>query len=752
MKKAFSLFLALALVLTLTPTASLAASDAYGSEIYLRDTVLQEGAVLSDNIYWSGSYDKPRHEYYVTYTPGANVFPAASYGETVCDRLTTGAAAQNYEALGYRVVAAINGDFYDTASGYPLGLLVSQGQLLSGSGNYYAVGFRADGSVVMGSPKLKITASWYDQSLTLAAINKPRVENGGATLLTYDFRNDHTTGAATPGVSLVATVLDGQATIGGAMTLLVEEVAEDEAARPIREDQVVLTAAATGSEQALTFLRSVRPGEIVTVSFATEDPAWSEVTEAIGALYSLVEDGVAQSGFEVSAAPRTAVGLKASGELILYTIDGRQSEHSMGASLGVMAQRMVELGCVTALCLDGGGSTTAVGSLPDSMASELLNSPSDHTQRKVSNHMLLLSDGTPTGRADHVYLSAAAPVVLSGQTLELTANLVDTNYFPMAGEVDLWASDGVIIGNTFIAPETSGWVTITAQSGGMAAAVDVLVVDTPDVMTVQWGENDVASITLVPGDKANLGVTASYNHLPLAANPSDFLWELDPSLGVIDENGVLTAAYTEGSGVISVTKGARTVQIPLTVNADSPFVDGQGHWASAYMAALYHRGILSGELHGDELYVFPDEAVTRAEFSLLLFRYLGLNAADYSEVEVPFADMDHVDAWAADAARAMYALGIINGAASGDQVIFDPHGILTRAQAVTMLGRLVATEAGQDADLSSFVDLDQVPDYALPHFQTMVALGIVGGTDTGALAPNSPLTRAAISKILATMP
>ena len=51
-------------------------------------------------------------------------------------------AAEYYEQQGYRVVGAINGDFYDTSSGYPLGMLISNGQLLSGSGNYYAVGFR----------------------------------------------------------------------------------------------------------------------------------------------------------------------------------------------------------------------------------------------------------------------------------------------------------------------------------------------------------------------------------------------------------------------------------------------------------------------------------------------------------------------------------------------------------------------------------------------------------------------------------
>lgn len=66
--------------------------------------------------------------------------------------------------------------------------------------------------------------------------------------------------------------------------------------------------------------------------------------------------------------------------------------------------------------------------------------------------------------------------------------------------------------------------------------------------------------------------------------------------------------------------------------------------------------------------------MTRAEFAVLMLRYLGLDGEDYAAVEVPFADMDKVDAWAANAVRAAYTLGLITGAAAGDQLIFDPQG------------------------------------------------------------------------------
>ena len=54
--------------------------------------------------------------------------------------------------------------------------------------------------------------------------------------------------------------------------------------------------------------------------------------------------------------PRTAVGWTASGHAILMVVDGRQTV-SDGVDLNDLAQMMVDLGCVEAMNLDGGGSS-----------------------------------------------------------------------------------------------------------------------------------------------------------------------------------------------------------------------------------------------------------------------------------------------------------------------------------------------------------------------------------------------------------
>ena len=802
MKRAISLLLALMLLFVLAP-AAMASSAAYGSDVWLQNTMLQNGVVLSDNIFWSDSYDKPRHEYYITYSPsgsavtpelpdqtepdlpdlddnipgwllngrdglaasvisysaGSGVRPVAAFGSSVCDRLTAAAAAQYYENLGYRVVGAINGDFYDVSTGFPLGILISGGQLLSGASDYYAVGFRADGSVVMGAPNLSIAAqSNTGMSINVWSINKPRVDKGGVTLLTHYFRNDHCTGTTTAGVNVLARIIGGQASIGQQLTVQVEQVLEESANYTLEENQVMLTAAANGYADALAFLRSLTPGQTVTVSFTTPDPSWNDVTEAIGALYLLVSGGAVQSGFEVSAAPRTAVGVKANGDLVLYTIDGRQSSHSMGASLGVLAERMKELGCVTALCLDGGGSTTMVAATPDQTNARTLNSPSDKALRKVSNHIVLLAPGGATGQPASLQLSAGEPAVLAGHTVQMKATLADSHYYPVAGDIQLVPSAGEMQGTVFTAPQTGGTVTVSAFSGSLTAQTDILVLDEPGGVAITRNGSNISGLTIAPGETVQLGLAGSYNHRNLEIFPTDYIWKIDPSLGTIDENGLLTAALSEGTGYITAARGNSSVTIPLQVNGESPFVDTAGHWAEKYLKDLYYQGILAGVTNGGQLYAYPDKGVTRAEFSVLLGRFIGLNPDDYAGVETPFPDLGPVDSWAGGAIRAMYSIGIVNGTEVNGQTVFDPQGTLTRSQAAAMLGRLLTMDAAEDedetlfrADLSQFTDAGEIQPYALEHFQLLVGMGAIDGTGDGKLDPNGTMTRAVICKALSVL-
>ena len=574
--KTLSLFLVFSLLCSLGLTA--AASDALGDDLTARDTLLNRETELSTNVFWSSSYSDLRTENLVTYTPNRDVTPLVTFGGSLTARTTVTAAARELEAQGYRVVAGINGDFFNTSNGLPIGILVSDGKLLSSDAGYYAIGFREDGSAVIGKPGLSVTAdlgyqladsSGYASEVirTVTGVNKARVSTGGIYLYTYEFNDRHTTGNTEAGVDVICTVTDGSLAIGSTLTAVVEQVTETAGtATAIGPDQIVLSANALSSAYHTDALRNIPAGTEITLTITAADEDWNDVVYASGALYSLVEDGSVVSGLPSGQNPRTAVGVKRDGTVIFYTIDGRRSGHSIGATLSQVAQRLIELGCVAAVGLDGGGSTTLTVTQPDDTAVSTVNRPSDGSERKVTNHLFLVADSEPSGRLDHFYVQADYDYVLAGSRVEISAAAVDTNFIPMDGDYRLDASAGELDGSILTTPARGGDITVTASHGRQEGSTVVHAIADPTDLAIRNASGTaLTSLETTLGAVTALTATAAWNHISLKADAEAFTWEVDGKIGTIDEKGNFTAT-APGSGTITVSAGRTELSIPVTVS------------------------------------------------------------------------------------------------------------------------------------------------------------------------------------------
>ena len=447
-RKSLSALLALVMLCALALPAR--ASEALGEDLTAKDTLLHYDTQLSTNVFWSTAYSDQRTENLITYYPNADVTPIVTAGEYLTGRSSVTTAARELESQGYRVVAGINGDFFNVGNGLPIGIVVTEGDLRSTDAGYYAIGFRADGTAILGKPSVTVNVDLgYANSegtevvRRVTGVNKARVSTGGIYLYTYDFNDRHTTGNTEAGVDVLCTIVDGRLSIGESMTLVVDQVIEATSATAIGENQVVLSAnLQSDTAYYVEALRQVTPGSYLTVTAESADPAWNDVEYAVGALYSLVENGAVVSGLQNGSAPRTAVGQKADGTLVFYTIDGRRPGPSLGATMTQVAQRLIELGCETALGLDGGGSTTLTVTAPDDLTSATINTPSDGSERSVTNQIFLVADATPTGELSHFYVSADYDYVLAGSAVNISAAAVDTNFIPMDETYELYTSDG----------------------------------------------------------------------------------------------------------------------------------------------------------------------------------------------------------------------------------------------------------------------------------------------------------------------
>jgi hypothetical protein len=118
---------------------------------------------------------------------------------------------------------------------------------------------------------------------------------------------------------------------------------------------------------------------------------WPGVLDAVGGAPLLLRDGeevgVCRSG--CGSQPRTGIGVTANGHILLVVIDGRRPRWSRGPTMTEFARIMRDLGAVTALNLDGGGSSEMV------VEGEVVNRPSDGHERAISNAILVLPGADP---------------------------------------------------------------------------------------------------------------------------------------------------------------------------------------------------------------------------------------------------------------------------------------------------------------------------------------------------------------------
>lgn len=91
----------------------------------------------------------------------------------------------------------------------------------------------------------------------------------------------------------------------------------------------------------------------------------------------VLKDGVVPQIADNARHPRTAVGISEDGRYVyLMIVDGRQPNHSVGATLTEVGETLKYFGAYVGLNLDGGGSTTLACRGVDGL-SQILNSPAN---------------------------------------------------------------------------------------------------------------------------------------------------------------------------------------------------------------------------------------------------------------------------------------------------------------------------------------------------------------------------------------
>ncbi len=363
------------------------------------------------------------------------------------------------------------------------------------------------------------------------------------------------------------------------------------------------------------------------------------------------------------------------------------------------------------------------------------------TTRTVTKNKTIAITTTP----QNVPAGSTAEVVWTtadGEIIEVTATSGDFNNIATVkglkkGSTTLTATlyvDGV-------ATDATVTVTVTVTSGGTTTStsytnITVKVDETKDVVKVPTGGTNVeftgtgdgeVEVAIVDGVVVVTGVKVG---------------EVKGTVKVTNDAGrtVLTGDYkftvTEKDVVVVPEHECEWPDIAATATKDA-------HWAHETIDIMTINGYINGYEDGT---FKPDQNITRAEFSAIVYRILGLEVAEDGVLYD-----DTTGHWAEDIIATMSlpeGYGMLRGYGDGN---FGPNDLITREQAVAIIARAksaVWVAAEEDAK-DVFTDAEDISWWFDGEMDAAVTNGLITGYQDGSYKPLEFTTRAEACVLLA---
>ena len=333
---------------------------------------------------------------------------------------------------------------------------------------------------------------------------------------------------------------------------------------------------------------------------------------------------------------------------------------------------------------------------------------------------------------------------------------------PANGSLDKTSiAEGIVIYTPTIdytGTDTFTFTTNDGQVDSSTATVTINIVNelpnTPPVaadISVTTDEGTAKSITLIVTDEENDTIAYTIT--------------ADPSHGTLDLTaiGTGTVIYTPNSGYTGTDffsykandgradSNIATVTITIEEVINLPafvYEDLKTHWVNYSAGHLADRGSIIGEQIGSRYFFYPEIKMTRWEFLNYIIGALDLETATPNmELTAIYEDSQYLPEYINKIAAIATQAGFLNGVEADGKLYIQPYTYLTRAEAITLIGNLIADGVESENTLT-FADKADIPDWALTQIINMKNYGIIKGYDDGTIRPQSTLTKAQTIEIL----
>lgn len=269
--------------------------------------------------------------------------------------------------------------------------------------------------------------------------------------------------------------------------------------------------------------------------------------------------------------PRTAVGVTGDNRyLVAMVVDGRGD--SIGATHSELCDYLKAYQVTDAIHMDGGGSSTMVGSPYYEDKVGLLNTPSDGAQRKVVNGLGFVSLSEP-GLFQTGMITLSSDSVFVNNPIQFSFKGYDSNYNEI--EIDqskvVWSIEGVEwdLGTNSFTPTTAGNGKLICYYNGISTSVNFKSLDNaidmsvePRILELDYNESGSFRIS---------GIDISGYEGTI--NSKDVSYEIEDPTIVTQVDGVFQADGKTGLTKVLIKSGYRTTTAYVAVGKEQSVVE-----------------------------------------------------------------------------------------------------------------------------------------------------------------------------------
>lgn len=635
MAVSLAVFLIMPLLLIHSSVSDAAENDRGQYRVY--DQKIARGIFFQANNY--SNYQGHREQEYIITAdlndPSVQLISAKA-GDQVLKLSTLSSQIAQEQKKGQNVAAGINGDMFNISLGTshygePQGIQVMDGKLLAG--------FQTSGSqsrfpvfAVDSNNQAMISYLSMDNQLSVIDPDYEQVHGSANPNLTtaIDTINRINTGIMNDRMIMLTRQLSDHPVVGftdeqavnGTLTVLknisgnyqdsvklgqeyeAEVAAIIDTSRGSKSIEVPADGIVLASQgiKAAWMKERIKIGDKVRFSFNLKDQSNKrlDIQQAVTAWLPLVENGRAltradmlekckydwdqgRAVIDAGDKARTAIGFTRDNKVVALVFDGGGAgKDSYGIDLPGIAARMQELGVVAAVSLDGGGSSQMNTRLFGEKEVNLINQPSDGSERPVSNTILFASN-VPQGddvselmvnRDIIIYKNTSYQFQVRGQ--DSYGNPVDLSNAGIRwsliapGEPDAESAGWVDQKGLFTAGGRGGSLVVEASLGEVKGTAKVTVVDTADKLA--FTESGMLAVEQNVPQALQLTAFTAEGH-PLVIDNHAARWSVIPSsMAVVDQQGIFTP-LGPGTGAVMAQVGSRQVTLNFVSGQKNQLID-----------------------------------------------------------------------------------------------------------------------------------------------------------------------------------